>query len=86
MRSRNVVEERDVSDEDACTYNVIEASASLGEGLPDDLERSLGLLIGTGRHAAIRIPTDGACNEDLISDSDSARIAEDRLPWGARRD
>jgi hypothetical protein len=86
MSPSDVVKERNVRDEDARTYNVVKAGAGLGECSPDDFERPLGLLISSGRHAAIGIPTDGACNENLITHSDCARITEDRLPGRSRRD
>ena len=84
MGSRNVVEEGDVNDEDARAYDMFEAGASLSECLPDDFERPLGLRISSGGHAAIAIPADGACNENLITHSDCSRITEDRLPGRAR--
>ena len=83
MCSRNVVKECDVSDEDPRSYDVFEAGAGFGERLPDDFERPPGLRINTGRHAAVGIPADGACNENLITHSDRSRITEDRLPGRA---
>lgn len=84
MRSRNVVEKRDVNDEDARAYDMFEAGARLGECLADDFERPLGLRISSGRNAAIGIPADGACNENLITHSDGSRITKGRLPGRAR--
>src|SRR5438876_978783 len=84
MRRRDLLPPGDVGHEHARADHLLEPPAERLERRPDDLERSPGLL-GDGRCVRpVGVDADRAGDGDQVPGAHGARVADDRLPPGAR--